>query len=264
MNLIILLKPTFFGLPEEGTMPARIAFFMVGTWWIGFAQIPFRRLPKDRKNTEEKLRHLAKAGWQEIVKVWGSLKGLTEIKRFLAGFFFYSMGVQTVLFLAATFAEKELAFGTSELIIVTLILQLVAIGGAYAAALLSERKGNVFSLSTMLVIWIVVCLLAYFVESQNQFYGIAALVGLVMGGIQSLSRSTYSKLLPPDTPDTTSYFSFYDVLEKLAIVLGTFTFGLAEWLTGNIRNSILALAIFFVIGLVFVLRLHLHTRRTAS
>lgn len=254
INLVMILKPNIFGLPEEGTTPARLAFAMVGMWWIGFAQIPFRRLPPDEKNQSEKLRALAKAGWQEIKKVWQAVKHQTMIKRFLVSFFCYSMGVQTVIFLAATFAEKELNFSTSQLITVILVLQIVAIGGAYGAAALSDRKGNVFSIAAMLIIWTVICFLAYFVTDQNGFYGVAALVGLVMGGIQSLSRSTYSKLIPEDTEDNTSYFSFYDVLEKLAIVSGTFIFGLAEFLTGNIRNSVLVLSIFFVIGLIVVLR----------
>ena len=165
------------------------------------------------------------------------------------------MGVQTILYVAAIFAEKELAFGTDELIYVVLILQIVAIGGAYLFAWISERKGNVYSLVSMLIIWTVICVLAYLVEGKQQFYYISALVGLVMGGIQSLSRSTYSKLLPQETTDTTSYFSFYDVLEKAAIVLGSFSFGLAELITGDIRNSVLLLGVFFLISLFLLLRL---------
>ncbi|MEL7221176.1 MAG: MFS transporter, partial [Bacteroidota bacterium] len=179
----------------------------------------------------------------------------TEVKRFLASFFCYSMGVQTILFLASVFATKELLFAPEELIYVILILQIVAIGGAYVFALLSEYKGNVFSIASMLVIWIAICVLAYLVQAKQEFYYIAGAVGMVMGGIQSLSRSTYSKLLPEDTEDVTSYFSFYDVLEKLAIVLGTFAFGLAELITGNIRNSVLLLGLFFVVSLVMLLRL---------
>ena len=141
------------------------------------------------------------------------------------------------------------------MIYVVFILQVVAIGGAYLFALISEYRGNVFSLASMLIIWILICLSAYFVEGKTEFYYIAGAVGLVMGGIQSLSRSTYSKLLPESTDDTTSYFSFYDVLEKVAIVSGTFLFGLAELITGNIRNSILVLGVFFLLSLVLLLRL---------
>lgn len=259
VNLAMLLRPEVFGLPEEGTLPARIAFAMVGLWWIGFAQIPFQRLPPDRHSVDdEPLGELARHGWKELKKVWHALAGQQDIKRFLYSFFCYSMGVQTVLYLAATFAEKELAFGTSELIIVVLVLQIVAIGGAYLFAWLSDWKGNKVSLSAMLIIWTLICIVAYYVQSKAQFYAIAAGVGLVMGGIQSLSRSTYSKLLPEQTEDTTSYFSFYDVLEKLAIVLGTFIFGLAEVITGSIRYSVLVLGLFFVISLILLTRLKMH------
>ncbi len=254
VNLAMLLKPEFFGLPAEGTLPARIAFAMVGLWWIGFAQIPFRRLPPD-ENHERSGENLARKGWEELKKVWRALQGQEQIKRFLYSFFCYSMGVQTVLFLAATFAEKELSFGSSELILVVLILQIVAIGGAYLFAFISGQKGNKLSLALMLIIWTIICLVAYFVQSKGQFYAIATGVGLVMGGIQSLSRSTYSKLIPEGTDDTTSYFSFYDVLEKVAIVLGTFAFGFAEMITGNIRNSVLLLALFFVISFILLMRL---------
>lgn len=255
INLMMILKPQVFGLPAEGTMPARISFTMVGLWWIGFSQISFRRLPKDQRRGSDKVSTMAKQGYQEIKKVWKDLKGQQEVKRFLYSFFCYSMGVQTILYLASVFAEKELAFAAEELIYVVLILQVVAIGGAYLFALISEYRGNVFSLASMLIIWIGICLFAYFVEGKTEFYYIAGAVGLVMGGIQSLSRSTYSKLLPEGTEDTTSYFSFYDVLEKVAIVSGTFLFGLAELITGNIRNSILVLGVFFLLSLVLLLRL---------
>ena len=159
--------------------------------------------------------------------------------------------------MAATFAEKELAFGTSELILIILILQIVAIGGAYLFAIVSERLGNKRSLLIMLGIWTLICLTAYFVHGKLEFYAVAGAVGLVMGGIQSLSRSTYSKLIPEQTEDTTSYFSFYDILEKSAIVLGTFSFGLIEQITGGMHNSILALALFFIIGTLLLLRVRI-------
>ncbi len=185
-------------------------------------------------------------------KVWQALKEESNTKRFLIAFFCYSAGAQTVIFLASTFATDELNFETADLIFTILILQIVAIVGAYLFARISGIWGNKKSILSMLVIWMAICLMAYFVQGKIQFYVIAALVGLVMGGIQSLSRSTYSKLLPENTEDTTSYFSFYDVLEKLAIVLGTFSFGFIEMLTGGMRNSILALTFFFLLGAIIL------------
>ena len=249
-NLLMITFYDKFGFADQGAA-TRFAFLTVGFWWIGFALIPFKRLPSDEK--QKATPDLLKRGAQELRKVWGKVKHQKNIKHFLFSFFCYSAGVQTVLFLAATFAEKELHFATSELIGVVLILQLVAIVGATSFARLSEWKGNKAALVTILIIWVGICLVGYFVQAKVQFYGIAASVGLVMGGIQSLSRSTYSKLIPEGTKDPTSYFSFYDVLEKTAIIIGTFSFGFVEQLTGSMRVSLLVLGSFFVVGLLILL-----------
>ncbi len=259
LNLVIIMKPDWFGIQDESWGP-RISFVMVGLWWMGFAFIPFNRLPKDKRIKVEE--DLMKKGWQEIQNVWQQIKIERNIKSFLLAFFCYSAGVQTVLFLAATFAETELAFDTTELILVVLILQVVAIFGAHLFARVSKNKGNIFSLLIMLFIWIAICIAAYFVTISWQFYAIASAVGLVMGGIQSLSRSTYSKLIPEATEDTTSYFSFYDILEKIAIVSGTFIFGLTDQLFG-MRNSVLALVIFFVVGVIVLRRVKMQEVATS-
>ncbi|MCB0519309.1 MAG: MFS transporter [Lewinellaceae bacterium] len=244
-NLVIITYYEQLGFREQ-SMAVRLAFVMVGLWWIGFAQIPFRRLPADRPDPPGA--NLIKKGFEELKKVWRTLQGLTNTKRFLLSFFFYNAGVQTVLFLASTFAEKELHFATSDLIILILILQLVAILGAQVFARVSDWKGNKVSIMIMLVIWMLICGLAYVIQGKLNFYILAGAVGMVMGGIQSMSRSTYSKLLPENTPDTTSYFSFYDVLDKVSTMIGTFGFGIVQ-LMGSMRQAIGALSIFFLIGL---------------
>jgi UMF1 family MFS transporter len=251
INLVMVQFWERFGFPDQGTA-TRYAFLSVGFWWIGFALIPFRRLPSDEKQKTSP--EILRKGFQELKKVWGAVKGEQNIRAFLFSFFFYSAGVQTVLFLASTFASKELNFETSELIVIILLLQIIAILGAYSFARLSEWKGNKVSLIAMLLIWITICVIGYLVQEKAQFYAIAAAVGLVMGGIQSLSRSTYSKLIPENSDDTTSYFSFYDVLEKVAIIVGTFTFGLMEQVTGSMRLSMLVLSGFFLVGLLLLLR----------
>lgn len=248
-NLIVITFPATFGIAED-SIAVRLAFVMVGLWWIGFALIPFNRLPKDSEHKTQP--DILSKGWQELMKVWKVIKKERNIKSFLFSFFFYSAGVQTILFLASIFAKKELAFETTELIVLILILQVVAIGGAHLFAFVSKKIGNKMSIMIMLVIWMFICLIAYFVNQSWQFYLLGGGVGLVMGGIQSLSRSTYSKLLPENTKDTTSYFSFYDILEKCAIVVGTFAFGFIEHITGGMRNSILALAVFFIIGMIIL------------
>ena len=248
-DLVLITYPQWFGITNE-TLPIRIAFLTVGLWWIGFAQVTFRAMPRP-KAIGTSSRILTK-GYEEIVKVWKELRLFIDTKRFLYAFFFYSAGVQTVIYLASAFAEKELNFSTPELILIILILQLVAIGGAYLFAYVSTLIGNKNSLLIMIVIWILICIMAHYVTEKGQFYILSGLVGMVLGGIQSLSRSSYSKLIPKDTLDMTSYFSFYDVMYKTSIIAGTFSFGLVDQLTGNMRYSILVLGIFFLIGFIIL------------
>jgi UMF1 family MFS transporter len=245
---LFVLKPEWFGI-SDGTFPARLSFLLVGLWWMGFAQITFNRLPKGTPAVQNSANNIFTNGFIELKKVWNQLKNLPVLKRYLFAFLFYSMGVQTVMLAATLFGSQVLQLATSKLIGCILIIQIVAIAGSYIMSKLSETFGNLKVLMFVVVIWIGICIAAYFITTEMQFYIIAGLVGLVMGGIQSLSRSTYSKIMP-ETHDTASFFSFYDVTEKIAIVIGMFSFGFVQQITGNMRNSIIALVIFFFIGLI--------------
>ncbi len=249
--LIMILKPELFGF-QGGQTGARVGFLLVGIWWIGFAQYTFKHLPKDKKNVFQN--KFIKQGYQELIGAWKGLKEMPQTQRFLVAFFFYTAGVQTIIYLATLFGKVELGFETSELIILVLILQLVAIGGAHLFAHIGNILGNKISILVMIVIWVAICLAAFFTYDKLTFYIIAGFVGLVMGGIQSQSRATYAMMIPEKTQDTTSYFSFYDVVYKVAIVGGTFIFGLVNNITGNMRHSVLALAILFVVGFYFMSR----------
>ncbi len=248
---LFVLKPEWFGI-VDASFPPRLSFLLVGLWWIAFSQIPFAVLPDGTPQTGKVKTNIIKDGFSELTKVWKQLKLIKKLKGFLLSFFFYSMGVQTIMLAAAGFAEKTLKLGTAKLIAVILIIQLVAIPGALLMSFLAKKWGNVSVLMMVVLIWIGCCVYGYNITNEYQFYSLAAIVGLIMGGIQSLSRSTYSKYLPANTPDSTSFFSFYDVTEKLAIVIGLFSFAYIEDLTGNIRYSIIALASFFIVGLVFL------------
>lgn len=247
--LLMILYPSTFGL-SDGQLGARIGFLLVGIWWLGFAQYTFRHMPADQVNIFS--HHMIKNGYKELAGAFNRVNKMPDIRNFLIAFFFYSAGVQTVIYLATIFAKKELAFGTGELVLLVLILQLVAIGGAYAFSYLGNKKGNKISILSMIVIWFSICMAAYFTYDKITFYIIAGFVGLVMGGIQSLSRASYSMLIPEKDHDTTSYFSFYDVVYKSAIVGGTFIFGLVDNITNNMRYSVLTLAMLFVIGFYFM------------
>ncbi|KZE77548.1 MAG: MFS transporter [Myroides sp.] len=257
LNLLLVMKYETFGF-ESAMTAMRFSFILVGLWWVGFSMYTFRYLP-DFKNDKKITRSVFFKGFRELKKVWNELKEYVSLKRYLVAFFVYSMAVQTVMVIAAYFGEKEIAWEndtqrTTGLILSILMIQIVAIAGAYLTSMLSKKIGNIYTLCVLNALWIVICLYAYTIVTPNEFYVAASFVGLVMGGIQSLSRSTYSKLLP-ETTDTTSFFSFYDVTEKLGIVLGMSMYGLVSDLTGKMQNAILFLIVFFAVGFVLLLRI---------
>lgn len=237
---------------------SKLAFIAVGVWWIGFSLIPFYYLPKNKKTGSGI--SLSK-GYRELVKVFGQVRQSVLTKKYLFSFFFAAMGIQTVMYVAVTFATDELKMPDDKLIITVLILQLIAVPGAYSFAAISKKLGNFRALLIGLVIWICICIGAYNVSTHNQFYLLATLVGFIMGGSQSLFRSTYAKLIPQGSQDTASYFSFYEFTEKVAIVIGTFSFGyiqnLVHKITGqeSLRYSVLALMVFFIVGSLLMTRI---------
>ncbi len=249
----VLLQMIGFGLVmaiPNSLLPLKLTFLLVGIWWVSFAQITFNALPISPKSERKTKKHVLANGFHELKIVWDQLTHMPVLKRFLGAFFFYSMGVQTVMLVAIDFGIKELKLPNEKLIITAVIIQIVAIIGAIGMSKLSAKFGNIIVLLFTVLLWIGVCIAGYFISTETHFYIIASLVGLVMGGIQSLSRSTYSKLMP-ETQDTASFFSFYDVTEKIAIVIGLFTFGFIEGIS-TIRNSILSLVIFFILGFVML------------
>ncbi|MCB9242034.1 MAG: MFS transporter, partial [Flavobacteriales bacterium] len=247
-----------------GQIP-RLGFLAVGLWWAGFAQITYSRIPSNVYDRKVKAgeRYLFK-GYRALQNVWKELVHQKNLSRFLVAFFVFNMGVQTIMQLAPLFAASEIDWplgpdgkkDSSGLIISILLIQLVAVVGAIVMSRLAARIGNFWVIRTTLVIWLGVCLIAFFIHTPTEFYALAALVGFVMGGIQSMSRSTYSKMLP-ETTEHASYFSFYDVLEKVGLIIGPFLYGYVTGLfNGNMRPSVLVLASIFVVGfgLMFAVR----------
>ena len=257
---VFVLSPKTFGMTDD--FAARFSFLIVGIWWIGFSLIPFYLLPKGVPNAGSHEYNVITGGFKELAKVWKRVKELPLLRRFLPAFFFYSVGVQTILLVAANFGAKELKMPEADLISIILIIQVVAIIGAAITAKASAKYGNIKVLSTIVGVWCLICGGVYLITSAHQFYVAAVLVGIVMGAVQSLSRSTYSKYIPQNIPDTASYFSFYDVTEKLSIVVGLFTFGFVEGWTGEMRDSALVLDGFFVIGFLLLLSLLVFEKKT--
>jgi len=258
---IVVLSPKTFGITSDD-LPARISFLIVFCWWMGFAIIPFIMLPKGQPNMGSHKYNVLTGGFKELATVFGKIRKMPLLKRFLSAFFFYSVGVQTIMLVAANFAAKELHMPEDHLIGIILIIQVVAIIGAYLTSKSSSKYGNVRTLIVLVTIWTILCCLVYFIVNEVQFYVAAFAVGLVMGGVQSLSRSTYSKYLPDNIPDTASFFSFYDVTEKLSIVVGLFCFAQVEGWTHSMRDSALALDCFFALGLFLLIVLLVAERRS--
>ena len=256
--LIVNLAMVMFSPDENKLEMMRYSFLLVGIWWIGFSQYTYYYLPNN-KNNNKLHKNIFFNGFKELKKVWLQIKEIKPLKRYLGAFFVYSMAVQTVMIIAAYFGEKEVAWGSDEnrttgLIGSILLIQLIAILGAWLTSKASAKFGNIKVLIVINFLWVIICTYAYFVITPSDFYIAAGSVGLVMGGIQSLSRSTYSKLIPENTIDTTSFFSFYDVAEKIGIVIGMFLYGYITDITGKAQNAILCLIIFFAVGIILLFR----------
>ena len=257
-NLAMIMVPEFFGLSNsngEGSIQAmRISFLLVGFWWAGFSQYTFYHLPQNLNDVNKKdafKKSVIFSGFLELKEVWKILIKDISVKKFLIAFFTFSCALQTIILIATYFGEQEILWGENEkflgLILSMLIIQLIAIFGAWLTARVSEKIGNIKTLISLNIIWFILCLVAYFVKYPIEFYIIAGFVGMVMGGTQALSRSTYSKLIP-DTNNTCSYFSFYQMSMIVSVVLGTFLSGIVDQLTGSLRNSIIIFAVIFIFG----------------
>jgi len=260
-SVILLVACLIFVMSQDDQSKGdatRWCFVFTGIWWFGFSHVTYYWLPKPRIQNKVDSAVIWN-GYKELKLVFKKVKETVRLKRYLASFFVYSMAVQTIMIMAIYFGTKEINWANENekstgLIMAIIMIQLLAIIGALILSKLSYKIGNLNALKIVIFLWISLCVYAYFVDSPFQFYIISAWVGMVMGGVQSLSRSTYSKFIPEETTDTSSYFSFYDVAEKLGIVIGLASYGFIEQLTGNMRNSIVALVLFFVIGLLLLLR----------
>tara|TARA_B000000475_G_scaffold46826_1_gene35761 strand:- start:174 stop:1481 length:1308 start_codon:yes stop_codon:yes gene_type:complete len=253
-SLVLIQKPDWFGITDP-TFAPRITFVLVGIWWLGFAQFTYKRLPNNIFNHKPDKDYIWK-GFLELRLVLKSLKEHAQLKFFLISFFFMSVGVQTIILMAGIFGSKELGLPTLNLILTILIVQIVAIFGAFFFSRLSKKIGNLATLKITMGIWGMVCFIAFILDKSlpnvdNYFYAMGIVLGFVLGATQSLTRSTFSKLLP-QTHDHATYFSFYNVTEQIAVVLGMFIFGLLVALTGSMQYSVLALAAFFLVAFVML------------
>lgn len=256
MSLLIICLAMIMGFGTEYT---KYSFIFVGIWWIFFSQFTYRVLPNTKATGKAEKGYIWK-GFKELKKVFVEFRSTYRLKRYLTSFFFFNTGVQTVMLMATFFAKKEIDWplkdgkpDDSGLIIAILLIQLLGAAGAFLMSRVSRKIGNIKTLGISIVIWVLICCAAFIIHTPTEFYILAASVGLVMGGVQAMARSTYSKYLP-ETEDHASYFSFYDATEKIGIVLGTLFFGIMEIAFDNMRFSVVSVAFFFVIGLLMLFR----------
>jgi UMF1 family MFS transporter len=246
------------GDTQAPLMAMKISFITVGVWWFVFSLYTFYYLPNPKITSKINSKILFN-GFKELKEVWKILKVHPFLKSYLLAFFIYSIALQTVILVAIYFGEQEIDWAEGEktggLIVSILIIQLIAIVGALVSAKVSEKFGNIYTLIILNILWAILCFYGYFIETSNDFYLAAGLVGLVMGGIQALSRSTFSKFLP-ESDNNTSFFSFFDVTQKVSIVVGMVLFGTIDQITGSMRNSMLFFMIFFAIGAFLLIKLH--------
>lgn len=257
INLICISFFDTFGFADS-KQATRFAFLSVGIWWACFGLYSISKMP--HSPTVNTPQGLLKKGYLEALQVQQSIRKVPVQSKFLLAFFFYSMGVQTVMYIATLFGTKELHLESSKLIIVILLIQLLGIAGAYFFAFISKIKGTFFSISIMLFVWIAVCVSAYFIKTATHFYILAVAVGAVMGGTQSQSRSAFASIIP-GKKDNASYFSFYELTEKVAIFIGTLSYGILIQITGGMRNSVILLASFFIAGLFFMWKLQIANKK---
>lgn len=251
-QLVVILKPGLFGIPSGSSLQYRLAFFTVGVWWIGFSQITFARLPKYTFKKRMHHENILFNGYRELQMVYRQVRKSPRLTIYLVSYFFFMMGLLSTMYMAASFGTKEVGLKDEVMIPTLIIIQLVGMAGAYLFARLSGRIGNLPALAIALTAWTLICIGAYFITDAAGYMTAAFFIGIVMGGTQALARSTYSKMLP-ETTDHTSFFSFFDVMEKLASFGGTFSFGLMETITGSMRTSVLAISAFFLVGLGFII-----------
>ena len=272
INLTMILNPSIFGISVnengkaiDGTLAPRISFLLVGLWWAGFSLITFAKLPANVFGRKPKGNILIK-GYKELQLVWKQAQNLPNLKRFLVAFACFSLGVQTIMYLATIYGEEVVNMKMDELIVLVLLIQLVAILGSYFFSYLSSKRGNINALLISLLIWIGIAITAFFITEgmKTTYYILGIFVGMVMGGVQSLSRSTYSKLIPEDTIDNASYFSFFETIEKASIALGTFVYVLILQLTGKMNYSALVLSVFFIVGAILLKSVKINTSKSIS
>ena len=250
VHLLLVQFHAELGIPDVG-LAIRISLSSVGLWWGGFALITFRRLHEETSPAIRKgvLRQL-KSGLARIGYTARSIRSLKQLLIFLFAFMVYNDGIQTVIVMASIYGSGELKFDTMTLMGGLLFVQLIGIAGSQIFARLSVRFGTKTMLLSSLAVWAGIVVYGYFMTTPLDFWILCAFVGLVLGGSQAISRSLYSKIIPPSA--SAEFFGFFSIFEKFSAIWGPLVFAFVRQMTGSARNSILSLVAFFLIGFLIL------------
>ncbi|WP_338042489.1 MFS transporter [Paenibacillus ginsengarvi] len=245
VNLLLIQNPGLFGLPK-GLLGTYISFASVAVWWFLFSLPLFRRV-KDKKNgTQHSIVQYAAIGFSRLGNTFKRITRYPELLKYLIAYWFFNDGISTIITMATIYG-KEIGLGTKDLIAALVITQFVGIPFTILFGKIAERLGSKQSLYISLAVYILIVIFGFFMTETWQFYALAFVVGMVQGGSQAIARSIYSRLVPKDRP--AEFFGFLSVSSKFSAIVGPFIFSIVGLMTGSSRYGILALVLFFAVGI---------------
>jgi MFS transporter, UMF1 family len=254
-GILLALNFGLLSLVDDTSLAVRISLLSAGVWWAVFTIIPFRGVRnRPAANVVPEEGNLVRQSFGQLWVTLKDLRGYPVTLTFLIGYLFYNDGIQTVIYAASVYGEKQLGFEASTVLSAFLVVQFVGIAGALLFGRIARRRGAHATIMGGLVVWIVVVVLGFFTPADNfaLFLALAAGIGLVLGGTQALSRSFFSQLIPRGRE--AEYFSLYQACERGTSWVGTLIFGLVHQWTDSYRPALLALIALFVIGFAFLSR----------
>ena len=248
VNVFMYLKPELFGIPD-GATAIKLSFLSVAVWWAVFT-IPLILFVPEPKNYENiDFNNAIRMGWVQLVQTFKEIRNMKVVGTFLLAYWFYIDGVDTIIRMAVDYG-MSLNFPGESLIIALLIVQFVAFPAALIYGWLASKIGAKTGIMVGITAYSFITLLGYFMTEAWHFYVLAILIGLFMGGIQALSRSLYTRIIPPDK--SAEFFGFYNMLGKFAAIIGPALMGTIALVTGSARLSILSILLLFILGAFFL------------
>ena len=248
VNVFMYLKPEIFGIPD-GATAIKLSFLSVAVWWAVFTIPLILFVPEPKNYVNIDFNNAIRMGWVQLVQTFKEIRNMKVVGTFLLAYWFYIDGVDTIIRMAVDYG-MSLNFPGESLIIALLIVQFVAFPAALIYGWLASKIGAKTGIMVGIIAYSFITLLGYFMTEAWHFYVLAILIGLFMGGIQALSRSLYTRIIPPDK--SAEFFGFYNMLGKFAAIIGPALMGTIALVTGSARLSILSILLLFILGAFFL------------